>query len=228
MFRVKICGIRSLEDLNAAIDSGADAVGLNFYSAGKRFLDPATSQAKSLSSAAAGKVIRVGLFVNATIEFVRQTLNSVPLDAIQAHGTEDAAWFLQARELGLPLIRAIRCPDTAEALRALIEKVPAEHYDMLLIDGVPSGSTPADPIYGGSGATANWRAIQEIRTTITHPLILAGGLTPRNVADAILMVTPDGVDVASGVESPNGGKNADKVMDFTEGAQDALIAIKKW
>lgn len=222
MFNVKICGIRSLEDLASVLDAGADAIGLNFYSKSKRFVS--RTKAQEIAAAAAGKVMRVGLVVNLSPAEVSQVASEVSLDAIQAHGDEDAKWFEAVRKLRLPLIRAIRCPSETGALQAEVARVPPDAglYDALLIDGAPSGSIASGEIYGGSGATANWQLIGEIRESIQSPLILAGGLTPENVRQAIGAVSPTGVDVASGVEGDYGEKDAAKAATFVVIARESL------
>jgi phosphoribosylanthranilate isomerase len=222
VFRVKICGLRDLEELNAVLASEADAIGLNFYSRSKRHVSIEAAQV--LSEAAEGKCLRVGLFVNSPVESVEEVCRQVPVDVIQAHGDENAAWFRQARKLQKLLLRAVRSPQSAADLLKVIESIPPNGglYDALLIDGLALGSSGSGPIYGGSGTTANWRAIREIRDSITVPLILAGGLTPENVAEAIAIVRPDGVDVAGGVENLSGGKDANKVAAFARAARQAL------
>jgi phosphoribosylanthranilate isomerase len=222
MFKVKICGIRSLEDLAAVTAAGADAIGLNFYASSKRYVP--FEAARTISRAAGTKLWRVGLFVNADPEFVRKMYEAIPLDAVQAHGTEDSAWFAAVKQFPMPIIRAIRCPKTKDELKAEIERVPQypELYDALLIDGTAAGPSPGSPIFGGSGAVANWEAIRAVRDSITLPLILAGGLTPANVLEAIESAVPNGVDVAGGVEGNNGEKDATKVASFTAAARAAL------
>lgn len=226
MFRVKICGLRDLEDLGAVLASDADAIGLNFYGKSKRCIS--LDFAKALSSAAEGKCIRVGLFVNMAVESVAEICREVPLDVLQAHGDEEAAWFEQARKLQKPLIRAVRSPETSQQLREVIARVPpgAGLFDALLIDGMASGSSASSPVYGGSGATANWSAIRELRGAFAVPLILAGGLTPENVAEAIEIAQPFGVDVAGGVEDVSGRKDARKVASFARSARFALDALR--
>lgn len=207
-------------DLAAVTAAGADAIGLNFYGKSKRCVS--FREAQAISMAAAGKTLRVGLFVNLPIAGLREITHDIPLDVIQAHGNEDAIWFREVRQLGIPVIRAIRSPASPMELRAELDKVPSELYDTLLIDGTASGPSPGSPIYGGSGAVANWQAIRAVRDSITLPLILAGGLTPANVQEAIESVIPEGVDVAGGVESNNGEKDAAKVALFTAAARAAL------
>jgi phosphoribosylanthranilate isomerase len=248
VFRVKICGIRTLDDLSAATAAGVDAIGFNFYAGSKRFISletarsitaavpkgprqsdtvfwPPEAKFPTVIPAGTAKSLHcIGVFVNADIDFIRKMCSAVRLDAIQMHGNEDLKWFKSARELWIPLIRAIRCPPTVDELKAEIEKVPISSglYDALLIDGAVAGSPADSPIYGGSGAVANWSMIMQMRDESRLPLILAGGLTPENVAEAIQTVSPDWVDVAGGVEGASGGKDADKVRAFVAAAETSL------
>jgi phosphoribosylanthranilate isomerase len=227
VFRVKICGIRDLSDLAAAIDARADAIGLNFYPGSKRHIEMEVAQ--EISNAAKTAVLRVGLFVNTPISKLREMCSVIGIDAIQVHGDEDEAWFKQAKLLKKPVIRAIRCPESPESLRAEIDRVRADRglYAALLIDGAATGKSSSESVYGGSGAVANWQWIQEIRDSIDVPLILAGGLTPENVGGAIKVCRPNGVDVAGGVEGDSGKKNAAKVRAFVEAATSALSAVAR-
>jgi phosphoribosylanthranilate isomerase len=227
VFRVKICGIRDLTDLSAAIAARADAIGLNFYPGSKRHIEMEAAQ--EISHAAKTAVLRVGLFVNTPINKLREMCSIISFDAIQVHGDEDEAWFRQAKLLKKPVIRAIRCPESPEALRAEIDRVRSDRglYAALLIDGAAAGKKASETVYGGSGAVANWQWISEIRDSIDVPLILAGGLTPENVAGAIKLCRPDGVDVAGGVEGDSGKKDANKTRAFAEAAKTALAAVAK-
>lgn len=209
-------------DLAAVTAAGADAIGLNFYAGSKRYVP--FEAARTISHAAGTKLLRVGLFVNADPEFVRKMYEAIPLDSVQAHGTEDSAWFAAVKQFPIPIIRAIRCPKTVDELKTEMDRVPQDAglYDALLIDGTASGPTAGSPIYGGSGAVANWQAIRAFRDSITLPLILAGGLAPTNVREAIEIVGPSGVDVAGGVEGNNGEKDAANVIHFTSLALAAL------
>lgn len=227
MFRVKICGIRDLTELSAAVTARADAIGLNFYPKSKRHVDMVAAQ--EISHAAKAVVLRVGLFVNTPINQLREICSLVAFDAIQAHGEEDEAWFKQAKLLKKPVIRAIRCPGSPEELRAEIDRVRSDRglYAALLIDGAATGKEASETVYGGSGAVANWQWISEIRDSIDVPIILAGGLTPENVAGAIKLCRPNGVDVAGGVEGDSGKKDANKTLAFAEAAKTAFASVAK-
>jgi phosphoribosylanthranilate isomerase len=226
MVNVKICGIRTPTDLAAASAAGADAIGLNFYAGSKRHIS--LEAAREIAEAAGSSMLRVGLFVNAEASFIPKMYQAVPLDFIQAHGNEDTAWFAGVKQYPIPIIRAIRCAQSKEELLAEIEKVPQspDFYDILLIDGTSPGSPiPGAPqVYGGSGALANWSLIRQVRDSIRMPLMLAGGLTPENVAEAVKTVAPDWVDVAGGVEGVSGGKDADKVARFVAAAKGGRVS----
>ncbi|MEN1678648.1 MAG: phosphoribosylanthranilate isomerase [Planctomycetota bacterium] len=218
MFRVKICGVTRPTDAVLAADSGADAIGLNFYAKSKRFV-PA-SEASPIVNAVRGRVTCVGVFVNESPRRVLEIAESVGLDAIQLHGDEPAATLA---EFGAtPLVRARRLgpgglAELAGDLTACRDA--ADNVAALLVDA------PAAEGYGGTGHTFEWQAIQGHGPVIDCPLILAGGLKPENVAEAIGVVQPHGVDVASGVESSPGIKDAVKTEAFIRNALTALDRI---
>lgn len=199
--RIKICGITRMEDLRAAVDLGADALGLVFYPPSPRFLE--ISQAAQLARAAPPFVTTVGLFVNAEAAVVRRVLASVPLQLLQFHGDEDAAYCGQ---FGLPYIKAARVRPGFD----LVEYATAfPQASGLLLDAHVEG-------YGGGGETFDWKLIPR---TMPLPLILSGGLDAANIAAAISAVRPWAVDVSSGVESAKGIKDAAKMAAFISGVR---------
>jgi phosphoribosylanthranilate isomerase len=216
IFRIKICGITSVHDATIVAEAGADAIGLNFWPASRRYVG--RNAASEIAAAAAGNLITVGVFVNATADDIARTADEVELDWIQLHGDESPEVLAQ-----LPseprLIRAFRCGagGLIEANRYLTEcgtcgRLP----NAILID------SDAGPVYGGTGHVANWAQVRDERDLLAGiPTILAGGLTPENVADAIAAVWPEGVDVASGVEREPGSKDAKLVREFVAAARAA-------
>jgi phosphoribosylanthranilate isomerase len=205
--RVKICGITCVEDLAVAVEAGADAVGLNFHPGSPRGID--SERARQLVRALPPLVEAVGVFVRHSVEQARAFLEPIGrIHAIQVHGGEpelaDAfPWryvpaFQVRQHADLDAIDEYlkRCR-VANALPAAV-----------LIDGYAPG------LHGGTGRTAPWALLAGWKCPV--PLILAGGLTPDNVADAVRAVRPYAVDVASGVESSPGRKDADKVRRFID------------
>ena len=207
--RVKICGLTRLADLDAVVVAGAAYVGFNFFPKSPRFL--ATAQARTLSLAAPPGLARVGLFVDAEDAQIDAVLAEVPLDMLQLHGREslERMAHLRARH-GLPLIKAVGVADSAD-LPALVDY--GRVADMLLVDAKP----PKDAVLpGGNGLAFDWRLIAGRRWPC--PWMLAGGLDAGNVAEAIALTGARQVDVASGVESAPGVKDAAKIAAFCAAA----------
>jgi phosphoribosylanthranilate isomerase len=199
--RVKICGITRQEDLQAAVAAGADALGFVFAPRSRRVLDPET--AAVLARRVPPFISRVGLFMDQDFEQVSRILDRVPLSLLQFHGREDAAF---CRRFGLPYIKALAmgsAPSLAQAARSFADAAG------LLLDSHRPGET------GGTGQTFDWAGIPDIEL----PLILAGGLTPDNVRQAVRQVQPWAVDVSSGVEDAPGIKNAEKMKIFISEAK---------
>lgn len=207
--RVKICGLTRLPDLDAVVVAGAAYVGFNFFPKSPRFL--ATTQARTLSLAAPPGLARVGLFVDAEDAQIDAVLAEAPLDMLQLHGREspERMAHLRARH-GLPLIKAVGVADSAD-LPALVDY--GRVADMLLVDAKP----PKDAVLpGGNGLAFDWRLIAGRRWPC--PWMLAGGLDAGNVAEAIALTGARQVDVASGVESAPGVKDAAKIAAFCAAA----------
>ena len=195
--RVKICGITRAEDALFASRLGADAIGMVFYEASPR--NVSIEQAKILTRSMLPFTSRVGLFVDADPEFVRQVIASVSLDMLQFHGNETADICDQFNK---PYIKAIRM-ESGTSVDERMKEYP--RAAAILLD---SFSTL---VAGGSGETFDWSLIPENRPL---PIILAGGLNPGNVSQAIQAVRPYAVDVSSGVEQSKGIKDADKMSAF--------------
>lgn len=199
--RVKICGITRQEDVQAAVAAGADALGFVFAPRSRRMLDP--DAAAALVRRVPAFVSRVGLFMDQDSEQVRRILDRVPLSLLQFHGREDAAF---CRQFGLPYIKALAM-GSAPSL-ALAERSYADAAGLLL-DSHRSGEV------GGTGRSFEWAGIPDLEL----PLILAGGLTPDSVRQAVRQVRPWAVDVSSGVEDAPGIKNAEKMKIFVSEAK---------
>ena len=191
--RVKICGITRLEDALCAEDAGADAVGLNFVAGTKRAIS--LNQAAAISSGLGPLIARVGIFRDATLEEILATLREVKLTAVQLHGLETDD-FAATVALHAPVIRAVSHGSV----------LPAS--DTLLIDNLE----------GGSGQTFDWNAL-ETSALRGRRWLLAGGLTPQNVASAVRQLQPWGVDVSSGVERAPGVKDHAKITAFITAAR---------
>ena len=221
MFRVKICGITNAADAQAVAASGADAVGLNFYAKSARFLMP--EAANSVVDALPPEIVKVGLFVNAAADEICGHFDSLELDLIQLHGDETPEFV--SRLAGRPVMKAFRVG--TQGLSPVYEFIEQTQklgcrLRAVLVDAFCRGS------YGGTGRLADWPAVAEysqnkkqLRADLP-PLVLAGGLTADNVAEAIRAVRPAAVDTASGVESSPGKKDPKAVLSFVQAAKIAL------
>jgi len=197
MTRVKICGLTREQDIDAAVASGADSVGFVFYEPSPRAVS--IEQARKLVARVPAFVTVTGLFVNPEPEFVKAVLEAVPLDLLQFHGDETAAF---CASFGRRWIKAIRVRESGQIEQAFAVYSKASG---LLVDAW-------DPDrYGGTGQSFNWQLVPEKRPL---PLILAGGLSSDNVARAIENVRPWAVDVSGGVELSKGKKDATKLSEF--------------
>ena len=209
--RVKICGVTTIDDVHAAADAGADAIGLNFHAPSPRFVDPH----------AAGPLIRalppflspVGVFVEQPVPQMCALAYQLGLQSVQWVGREPP----QEDTYPFGLIAAFRVQQAADldVIRAYVDRMRslARAPAAILIDAHVPGQ------FGGTGQTAPWKLLDGFDPGV--PLILAGGLTPENVAEAIRTVRPYGVDVASGVESSPRRKDPKKVLHFVEAVRGA-------
>jgi phosphoribosylanthranilate isomerase len=204
---VKICGITTAEQASAILSAGADAIGLNFWPKSKRYISPtAASWAADITGAT-----RVAVLVNPDDELVTQIVSSGLVDALQLHGDETPERCAELARHGLPIIKAIQVKD--ESTLATITHYPAA---AVLLDSYNPGT------YGGEGKSFPWElATRAITTSPQLPVILAGGLTPENVASAVHGTRPAAVDVASGVESAPGVKDLEKVRLFIQQVRQA-------
>lgn len=199
--RVKICGITQPEDAVAAVDAGADALGFVFVPGTPRYVT--TEQAAAVVRVLPPFVSKVGLFVDASLDEIRDTVRAVGLDTVQLHGAETPQFCaaLQGVAVRLKAFR-VRGPETLGDVYRY--EGTAEAY---LLDAYVPG------VAGGTGATFDWELAVAARE-LGRPLILAGGLTPETAADAVRQVRPYAVDVSSGVERAPGRKDPDKVCRF--------------
>lgn len=205
--RVKICGITRVEDGLAAAAAGADAIGLNFFAPSPRCVD--IDEAATIRQSLPPFVTVVGLFVNAPEESVAQVVERVDLELLQFHGDETPA---DCERFGLPYMKAVRVHETLD-MRAASQRYASACA--LLLDAHD------DKLWGGSGRTFDWKLVP---ADMALPIVLAGGLTPANVADAVKGLRPYGVDVSGGVEQSPGIKDAAKITKFIEEVQRATIA----
>ena len=195
--RVKICGITSLKDGLAAVNAGADALGFVFYEDSPRHVT--REIARQITRALPPFVARVGVFVNPSEDFVRRIIDVCALDTLQFHGDELPEFCAQ---FGLRTIKAFRMRD-----RGSISQLDRYQTEAWLLDSY----VPGKP--GGTGAQFNWDLAREAKE-LGRPIILAGGLTPENVGEAIRQARPFAVDVSSGVEIEPGRKDIKKIEEF--------------
>lgn len=205
MVKIKICGITTPEDALTAVEAGADALGFVFYKESPRHIFP--EEAARIINKLPPFVQAVGLFVNEAPEIVNQVSRNCRLGLVQLHGDEtpDYCRKIEQRVMKAFRVRSLTCLD------------PITDYRMsgCLLDAY------SPSFYGGTGKSFNWEIAREAMTR-GHRIVLAGGLTPDNVAEAIRQVHPYAVDVSSGVESAPGRKDADKVRQFIRNAKEAL------
>jgi phosphoribosylanthranilate isomerase len=245
MYKLKICGITTADDALLAAEAGADAIGVNFYEKSPRYIhaDQAAEIVERLrESYSADQVQIYGVFVNASLDDILWTIREANLYdpdmgfGIQLHGDEPPELLRDLHQQGLgrtgellqvlghvpevPVVRALRCKgadltqhssylQTCQQLGALPQAI--------LLDAYVPGA------YGGTGEALDWPALHAARPKLLNlPIVLAGGLTPANVAEAIRSAQPDAIDVASGVESAPGIKDAAKVYAFAAAAKKAF------
>ena len=207
--KIKICGITNQEDAALAVAAGADAVGFVFYRKSPRAAEPAVVRA--IVAGLPPFVLPVGVFVNEDASVVRNVMDDCGLALAQLHGDETAVY---CQALGRPVLKALRLKDRGSFL-ALAEFQGRANVRGFLIDA------HSEQAYGGTGMTADWTlAAEAARST---PIVLAGGLTPANVAQAIQAVRPYGIDVSSGVEAGPGKKDPVKLKAFIEAAR--LVSV---
>jgi phosphoribosylanthranilate isomerase len=201
MTKIKICGIKTVDDAMAAMEAGADLIGFNFYSKSPRYIDVGICRDIMFVMRRYGHVQYAGVFVNAPVEQIHATMDTCGLALAQLHGDET-----------LDMLNAL----DGKAFKAFRGDVNPQ----LIVKGNPAFLIDAavKDSYGGTGMKADWSAAAELAKK--YQFLLAGGLTPENVADAVRQVSPWGVDVASGVESEPGKKDAARMSAFVKAVRE--------
>lgn len=212
MTKIKICGIKTLEDAIAAVNTGVDYLGFNFYPKSVRYIElESCAKITTLLKREHSHIQLVGVFVNSSVDEIRDVMDTCSLDLAQLHGDETPEVFSQLSPRVFKAFRGV--PSDVDGYKR--DNAPA-----LLVDAAVKG------VYGGSGVTGDWAGAAELAKR--YPLFLAGGLTPENVDEAVKIVRPWGVDVASGVEVPpnSGGKtdpgkkDAEKMSAFVKAVRE--------
>ncbi len=206
MTKVKICGITSHADAQVALDAGADMLGFIFYPPSPRYVPP--EQARAIVEGLPAGLPAVGVFVNEAVETVTRIVQASGVRMVQLHGTESMEF---CRQLPWPVVKTFR-------FTAAVQPETMGQYDVeaFLIEGFHAS------LYGGGGAQADWQRVAALHHY--GRIILAGGLTPDNVQEAIRIVRPYAVDVCSGVEATPGTKDWAKVRAFIQNAKTAASA----
>lgn len=202
---IKICGLRRAEDVASALEAGADALGFNFWAGTKRYLSPA--EASPLIRSVPPHVLTVGVFVDASAAHMLEVAEATGVRALQLHGDEPPA-----------TLDALGAYKTIKAIKVGERLDPAQlqayrKADIILLDRAIAG------MVGGTGQKFDWSLAAEAKKYAT--ILLAGGLNPSNVAEAIRQAQPWGVDVASGVETAPGMKDAGLIREFIRNARSA-------
>jgi phosphoribosylanthranilate isomerase len=208
---VKICGITRYSDAQAAIDAGADMLGFNFYPKSPRYIDPllAARMIGAIRSRSVPVQI-VGVFVNSPVETILRIMDICRIDLAQLSGDETSDTLVQ---LNGRAFKALRPKDQAGLAQSLCSYPAKTGSPAFLVDAYRPDK------YGGTGSLADWTLARTLAQTC--PVLLAGGLTPENVSEAIRQVMPWGVDVASGVENTPRRKDRARMAAFTQAAKDA-------
>jgi phosphoribosylanthranilate isomerase len=209
--RIKLCGITTLDDAQMAVDVGAWAVGCILWPQSPRMCEPA--EAARIAAAVRRRALVCGVFVNQHLDEVTDLVDAIGLTMVQLHGDEGPAYCGEvARRTGAKVMKAAQVRSRAD-VRAL----EAFHTDFHLLDAHLPG------LRGGTGETFDWELVRERHSKV--PLVLSGGLTPDNVAEAILATRPFAVDTASGTEASPGIKDPAKVTAFVEAVQSTAVEV---
>jgi phosphoribosylanthranilate isomerase len=204
MTKIKICGIKTINDAVAAMDAGADLIGFNFYPKSPRYVEVGMCRNIMSMVRQDGRAKSIGVFVNASVGEILAIMETLGLNLAQLHGDETVEMLNQLDGKAFKAFRGI--PESVDGFAR--SESPA-----FLVDASVKG------VYGGSGVTADWNSAAELAKK--YPLLMAGGLTPENVAEAVRRVKPWGVDVASGVESAPGEKDVGKMKAFVRAVHSA-------
>ena len=209
MTQVKICGLSTAETMQAALDAGAEMVGLNFFPKSPRYVS--FEQAARLADQARGKTKIVALFVDASDGLLKSIVNATRPDYLQAHGSETPERIAEISKLfGVPVIKVIKVKEAADVAQAKAFKDVA---DLILFDA----KAPEELLPGGNGLSFDWNLLKGK----DEMFMLSGGLTPDNVAEAIRLTRAPIVDVSSGVETLPGKKDIALIRKFIERAKSA-------
>ena len=196
--KIKVCGVTSVEDAKLVCSSGVDAIGLNFYSESKRGLT--VSEGSAIEVSLPPFVSKVGVFVNPSQSFVNKALETISFDFLQFHGSESVSF---CESFSLPYIKAIPAQNSEQILQDLGNYNSAS---AILLD------TKVGARFGGTGEPFDWKIAPETKL----PLIVAGGLNPQNVFEAVSLMRPFAVDVSSGVEKESIQKDFQMMREFVE------------
>ena len=210
MTRIKICGITREQDVSSVAEYGADALGLVFYEKSPRHVS--VQLAAQLARSVPPFLTVVGLFVNPSVDYVREVLAKVPLDVLQFHGEEEPQF---CRQFGKPYLKAIRVKPGLDLVECAARYAGAQG---LLLDAFVEGTQ------GGTGESFDWALIPH---DLPLPVILSGGLRAGNVAAAIRQVRPYSVDVSSGVEAAKGIKDAAKIAAFVNEVKNVDLQLSR-
>ena len=201
MTKVKICGITNLEDALLSVKFGADALGFNFYEKSPRYILP--EKAREICAELPPEVLKVGVFVNESLDKIVEIAEFVSLDAIQLHGDETPEFVHKAKErFSGQIIKALRVSESFKP-----EDVLQFNADAILLDAFSKQE------YGGTGETFDWEIAIKVKELIPR-MYFAGGLSPENIATALVRVKPFAIDACSHLEKEKGLKDAQKVRDF--------------
>ncbi len=208
---IKICGLKTLREAEAAVEAGADYLGFNFYPKSVRFITPQACRDIARALRQRYSHIRlVGVFVDAPVEEIQACLQACSLDLAQLHGNESPQALVRLKSRAYKAVRGI----PADLDRFARPEAPA-----LLVDSAVQG------LYGGTGLRADWQAAADLAKRL--PIFLAGGLNSENAAEAVRQVRPWGVDAASGLESEPGVKDAGKMKAFVQAVRSVPDSIER-
>ena len=221
-FHIKICGVKSAEDIRAVANAGGEAVGLNCYAASKRYVTREVGKELSRSAHLSG-VLPIALFVNEPADRIFEIIESWQLTHIQLHGDETVDLVSDLQRSGVHVVRAVRLPTGRLEIDDIEQRVsPWEQLGCSILLDADVGSA-----FGGAGAKLDWRSINTWRESREEAgtkvdFILAGGLDARLLSEAVCACQPAAVDVASGVEIVKGVKDAGLIEQFCMAAKEAL------
>lgn len=207
--RIKICGIRTPDAALAAVESGADAIGFVFVPGTPRAIDP--EEAAGIMFALPPMVTTVGVFADVSVDRFTEVEESCPTTLVQFSGDEPE---VRVRQCGPNMIKGVRF-QAATIARDLRRWDSVDEVDAILVDGSS----------GGQGVTFDWRLLVPAMEGVQKPILIAGGLTPANVGEAIRAIRPYAVDVSSGVERDRGVKDAGLIRDFCRAVREADAAL---